>query len=85
MTRKKASSSYMERMRGSTRDPLNPSGRLVIELTGKANSNTMQLTHWCPDANKTGIYSWKCSECGRWFAWSVDRQQWETVDDPESG
>jgi hypothetical protein len=58
---------------GSAQQPSNPTGRLVL-VEGSS------ITHWCPDANETGEYSWKCPSCGSWFHWSVDKQEWRVSD-----
>lgn len=68
-----------EHTKGVTRAPISPTGRLVGTHVGARNGGVTVL-HWCPDAIKSGVYNWKCPECGQWFAWSADRHQWETTD-----
>lgn len=57
-------------VRGTTKPPANPLGRLVITSTvthgtGPSSSKNggTQVTHWLP---KEGT-SWTCSDCGRVF------------------
>lgn len=78
--------STWEKTRGSTREPSNPTGRLVTTPTGKHhNSNFPGILHWCPDAVKTNVDSWQCPVCDQWFRWAEDNKAWEASDGPEHG
>lgn len=66
--------------------PTAPTGRLVggVNTTnGKGSTQAIQTLHWLPNAKRTGVYSWKCPDCGQWFAWSVDLECW-VVSTPEA-
>lgn len=72
----------MQRARGVTQPAAAPTGRLVEVITKGVPS---MVAHWLPDAEKSGVYAWKCplESCGAWFTWSVDKKQWIPASDDQ--
>lgn len=66
-----------EHTKGVTRAPVNPTGRLVGTHIGARNGG-VDISHWCPDAIRSGVTGWQCPDCGQWFEW--DGESWVLSD-----
>lgn len=75
MVRDGPMTSQAEWARGSTRPATAPTGRLVSPPRRKGVAE--EVSHWCPDAVKADVISWRCPECDAEFEWLAGR--WRQV------